>query len=177
MLCPCEGPPRLYMVAQSEQPLLEEVLPQLKALFQTWYPDRSKESFGMDERLELNLSDDAGIFTVKAFLSLEQTNSTLPRNKYVSDMMSNIWSMHGADKCSFYGNVVWLVSYLDEDIEMGDIEVVFNFDEPYVHSFKDLESEWKLWFASGQANGKKGSWSLRGVERYVQTTGARVGLR
>ena len=165
MFCPCNAPPRLYMLAQSERPLVEDVLPQVQGLLESLHPECSAESFGMDDRLRLEVSDARAVFTVRAVLSLDQAQSGLPRNEYVSDMMSDIWSMYGADACSFYGTVVWLVSYLDEDRDLGDIEVVFNFDAPYVRSFENLQSEWKLGWADAKADGRKTAWSLRILER------------
>lgn len=155
------------MLPQSERPLVEDVLPQVQRLLESLHPECSAESFGMDDRLKLEVSDARAVFTMRAVLSLDQEKCGLPRNEYVSDMMSDIWSMYGADACSFHGTVVWLVSYLAEDRDLGDIEVVFNFDAPYVRSLEKLRSEWKLGWADAQADGRKTAWSLRMMKRFA----------
>ena len=96
----------------------------------------------MDDRLKLEVSDPRAVFTMRAVLSLDQAQPGLPRNEYVSDMMSDIWCKYGEDACSFHGTVVWLVSYLAEDGDLGDIGVVINFDGPYVRAFEKLRREW-----------------------------------
>ncbi len=163
MFCPCNAPPRLYMLPQSDRPLIEDVLPQVQRLLGSLHRGCSAESFGMDDRLKLNVSDARAVFTMGAVLSLDQEKCGLPRNEYVSD----IWCMYGEDACSFYGTVVFLVSYLDEDRDLGDIEVVFNFDAPYVRSLEKLRSEWKLGWADAQADGRKTAWSLRILQRFA----------
>ena len=65
MLCPCDAPPRLYRLPQSEQPLLEEVLPQVQGLLHSLHPQCSAESFGMDDRLRLEVSDARAVFTMR----------------------------------------------------------------------------------------------------------------
>lgn len=165
MLCRCDAPPMLYQLPQSEQPLLEDVLPQIQGLLHSLDSKCSPESFGMDERFQLEVSDARAVFTVRAVLNLNQAQPGLLRNEYVSDMMSDIWSVDGADACSVYGTVVWIVSYLGEDTHKGDIDVVFNFDAPYVRSFKTLQREWKQGWASAKADGRRVAWSLRMLER------------
>lgn len=167
MFCPCNAKPRLYMLPQSDRPLIEDVLPQVQGLLESLNPGCTAESFGMDDRLKLEISDARAVFTMRAVLSLDQEKCDLPRNEYVSDMMSDIWCMYGENACSFYGTVVWLVSYLAEDRDLGDIEVVFNFDAPHVRSFEKLQREWKLGWEDAQADGRKTAWSFRMMKRFA----------
>lgn len=161
MLCPCDAQPRLYRLPQSEQPLLEDVVAQAQHLLHSLHPQCSAESFGMDDCFELWVSDRLAIFTLRAVLSTHQAESGLPRNEYVSNMMRHIL---GSGAPSVYGTVVWLVSYASEDKDGEDIDIVFDFDAPYVRSLSKLASEWKQGWANAQADGYGSAWSLRLLE-------------
>ena len=161
MLCPCDAQPRLYRLAKSEQPLLEDVVAQAQHLLHSLHSQCSAESFGVDDQLQLWVSDPRAIFTLRAVLSTRQAQSGLPRNEYVSNMMRHIWGL-GAP--CFYGTVVWLVSYASEDKDGEDIDVAFDFDAPYVRSLSKLASEWKQGWGNAQADGYRTPWSLRLLE-------------
>jgi len=164
MLCPCDAPPTLYKLPQSEQsekPLLEDVVAQAQHVLHRRHPECSAESFGMDDRFTLWVADTRNIFTLRAVLSTQQAQSVLPRNEYVSDMMRQIW---GSGAPSVHGTVVWLVSYASEDKHGEYIDVAFDVDAPHVRSLRKLASEWKQGWATAQALGHESTWSLRVLE-------------
>lgn len=164
MFCPCSGPPTLYKLPQSpqsEQPLLEDVVAHAQDLLHSLHSECSAQSFGMDDRFQLVVSDKRSIWTLRAVLSTQQAQSVLPRNEYVSDMMRQIW---GSGAPSVHGTVVWLVSYASQDKDGEDIDVAFDFDAPHVRSLPELTSEWKKGWADAQAHGYNEAWSLRVLE-------------
>ena len=140
VLCRCNKRPSLLRFVQTDEPLLDNVLLRLKSFLSSQHGNDHEQRFGIDDRLRLNVKDPFVDFSLRAVVNLDHEMSGLERNAYVSDMMQEIW---GQDAPSFYGTVIWFVSCAKEDMDGNDVDVVFNIDEPFVGSFKQLISEWK----------------------------------
>ena len=142
VLCRCNKRPSLLRLEQNEESLLKDVLPRLQSFLNSQHCDDHdhEQHFDIDDNLRLDVYGPFGKFTLRAVVNLKHENSGLERNAYVSDMMQEIW---GQDAPSFYGTVIWFVSCAKEDMDGNDVDVVFNIDEPFVGSFKQLISEWK----------------------------------